>query len=292
MTGKIMKGIGGFYYVYVEGSGLYECRARGIFRNKRQKPNVGDLVDIDPISREEKTGNLVKIHPRKNQLVRPMAANVDQALVIFSVHEPEPNFNLLDRFLIMMERQDIPVVICFNKIDLADDEELQRLKRDYRGCGCHMVFMSAEEGTGTEEVKELLDGKTSILAGPSGVGKSSALNRIAGENQMLTGEISKKIQRGRHTTRHSELIWLWENTFLMDTPGFSSLYLEAMEKEELRFCFPEFASYENRCRFNGCCHVHEPDCLVKQDVESGIISRLRYDDYCLLYEELGQMKKW
>ena len=127
MTGKIMKGIGGFYYVYVEGSGLYECRARGIFRNKKMKPNVGDVVDIDILSEEEKTGNLVKIHKRKNQLIRPMAANVDQALVIFAVHEPEPNFHLLNRFLITMEQQEIPVIICFNKTDLATTEQMQQL---------------------------------------------------------------------------------------------------------------------------------------------------------------------
>lgn len=142
MTGKIMKGIGGFYYVYVEGAGLYECRARGIFRNKKMKPNVGDVVDIDILSEEEKTGNLVKIHKRKNQLIRPMATNVDQALVIFAVHEPEPNFHLLNRFLITMEQQKIPVIICFNKTDLATTEQMQQLEKDYENSGCQVIFQA------------------------------------------------------------------------------------------------------------------------------------------------------
>lgn len=292
MTGRIMKGIGGFYYVEVEGAGLYECRAKGIFRNKKMKPNVGDIVDIDVISEEEKTGNLTVIHKRKNQLIRPMVANVDQALVIFAVHEPEPNFQLLNRFLIMMEKQQIPVIICFNKMDLASEEEKEQLRQDYENSGCRVLFSSAREGEGIPEIRELLRGKTTVMAGPSGVGKSSTLNTISPKTQMETGAVSEKIKRGRHTTRHSELIYLGEKTFLMDTPGFSSLYLEDIDKEELRFYFPEFADYENQCRFNGCSHIHEPGCAVKQALEEGAISRMRYDDYCYLYEELANAKKW
>lgn len=292
MTGKIMKGIGGFYYVYVENAGLYECRAKGIFRNKKMKPNVGDMVDIDVISEEEKTGNLVVIHPRKNQLIRPMVANVDQALVIFAVHEPEPNFQLLNRFLIMMEKQEIPVVICFNKMDLASDAEREQLLLDYENSGCHVLFSSAQEGEGIPELKSLLRGKTTVMAGPSGVGKSSTLNSISEGKQMETGAVSEKIKRGRHTTRHSELIYLGENTYLMDTPGFSSLYLMDIDKEDLRFYFPEFGAYENQCRFNGCSHIHEPGCAVKEALAEGRISRMRYEDYCYLYEELASARKW
>lgn len=292
MTGKIIKGIGGFYYVYIENKGLYECRAKGIFRNRKQKPMVGDIADITVTCEKDKEGNLIKIHPRKNQLVRPMAANVDQALVLFSLHEPEPNLNLLNRFLLMMETQNIPVVICFNKTDLAEPDEIEQLRNDYKDCGNQLTFLSAKEGKGIKEIKEILNGKTTIMAGPSGAGKSSTLNQAGGETYMLTGDISRKIKRGRHTTRHSELICLWENTYLMDTPGFSSLELVDMEKEELRFYFPEFTPYENQCRFNGCCHVHEPDCLVKKAVEEGTISKLRYEDYCRFYEEIGQRKKW
>ena len=292
MTGKIMKGIGGFYYVYVEGAGLYECRAKGIFRNKKVKPNVGDIVDIDVISEEEKTGNLTVIHKRKNQLIRPMVANVDQALVIFAIHEPEPNFQLLNRFLIMMEKQQVPVIICFNKMDLATEEEKEQLRRDDENSGCRVLFSSAQEGEGIPEIKSLLKGKTTVMAGPSGVGKSSTLNSISEEKQMETGAVSEKIKRGRHTTRHSELIHLGEDTYLMDTPGFSSLYLADIDKEELRFYFPEFAEYENQCRFNGCSHIHEPGCAVKEALEEGKISRLRYEDYCYLYEELANARKW
>ena len=290
MTGKIMKGIGGFYYVYVEGSGLYECRARGIFRNKKMKPNVGDVVDIDILSEEEKTGNLVKIHKRKNQLIRPMAANVDQAL--FAVHEPEPNFHLLNRFLITMEQQEIPVIICFNKTDLATTEQMQQLEKDYENSGCQVIFQAAATGEGITQIEELLRGRTTIMAGPSGVGKSSTLNCISKEKQMETGAVSEKIKRGKHTTRHSELIHIGEDTYLMDTPGFSSLFLENIEKEDLKYYFPEFEPYENTCRFNGCCHIHEPGCEVKKALEEGKISKLRYDDYCMFYEELAQQKKW
>ena len=292
MTGKIMKGIGGFYYVYVEQQGLYECRARGIFRNKKMKPNVGDVVDIDVLSEEEKTGNLVKIHKRKNQLIRPMASNVDQALVIFSVHEPEPNFHLLNRFLITMEQQEIPVIICFNKTDLSTEQQQEQLRKDYENSGCIVVFQAAAKGEGVTQVEELLRGKTTIMAGPSGVGKSSTLNCISKDRQMETGEVSEKIKRGKHTTRHSELIYIGEDTYLMDTPGFSSLFLENIEKEDLKYYFPEFTPYENTCKFNGCCHIHEPGCEVKKALEEGKISKMRYDDYCMFYEELAQQKKW
>lgn len=287
-----MKGIGGFYYVYVEGRGLFECRARGIFRNKKMKPNVGDVVEIDLLSEEEKTGNLTAIHTRKNQLLRPMAANVDQALVLFSVHEPEPNFHLLNRFLITMEQQEIPVIIGFNKTDLATKEQKEQLARDYAGSGCRVLFLAAAKDEGIKEVEELLKGKTTILAGPSGVGKSSTLNCVSKGQQMETGSVSEKIKRGKHTTRHSELIHIGPDTYLMDTPGFSSLFLENIEKEDLKYYFPEFEPYEGACRFHGCSHIHEPGCKVKEALEEGQISRMRYEDYCMFYEELAQQKKW
>ncbi|MCD8020721.1 MAG: ribosome small subunit-dependent GTPase A, partial [Clostridiales bacterium] len=178
MTGKIMKGIGGFYYVYVEGAGLYECRAKGIFRNKKVKPNVGDIVEIDVISEEEMTGNLTVIHERKNQLIRPMVSNVDQALVLFAVHEPEPNFQLLNRFLITMEKQQIPVIICFNKMDLALPGEEEKMAKDYKDSGCQLLFSSAAEGRGMRELEEMLWRKTTVLAGTTGVGKSTTLKCI------------------------------------------------------------------------------------------------------------------
>ena len=286
MTGKIMKGIGGFYYVYVEQQGLYECRARGIFRNKKMKPNVGDVVDIDVLSEEEKTGNLVKIHKRKNRLIRPMASNVDQALVIFALVSPKPNFNLLDRFLVLMEKQGIPALICMNKTDLASDEMIAEVRERYRTSGYPLLFVSAAQKEGIEAIREYLRGKTTTVAGPSGVGKSSLINLLQDGVQMQTGAVSEKIERGRHTTRHTELMWVEEDTYILDTPGFSSIELFGIEKEELGGYFPEIAAHAGDCRFRGCAHLAEPDCAVKEAVDNGEISKGRYENYQLFYEDL------
>lgn len=291
MQGKIIKGIAGFYYVDVVESGIYECKAKGIFRKEKRKPLVGDNVEIEILNEEEKTGNLVQIYERKNELIRPAAANVDQALVIFAVRQPDPNYVLLDRFLIAMEQQEIPVIICFNKRDLAKQQELEAMCRIYEGCGYHILTTSASCEEGIETVRELLEGKTTVVAGPSGVGKSSLTNLLQEEISMETGEISKKLKRGKHTTRHSQLLTVGEHTYLMDTPGFSSMFVEGMEKEELRQFFPEFREYEGTCRFQGCVHVHEPGCLVKEAVEEGKLSSQRYENYVSFYEELKEKEK-
>ena len=291
MQGKIIKGIAGFYYVDVVESGIYECKAKGIFRKEKRKPLVGDNVEIEILNEEEKTGKLVQIYERKNELIRPAAANVDQALVIFAVRQPDPNYVLLDRFLIAMEQQEIPVIICFNKSDLAKEQELEAMCRIYEGCGYHILTTSASCEEGIETVRELLEGKTTVVAGPSGVGKSSLTNLLQEEISMETGEISKKLKRGKHTTRHSQLLTVGEHTYLMDTPGFSSMFVEGMEKEELRQFFPEFREYEGTCRFQGCVHVHEPGCLVKEAVEEGKLSSQRYENYVSFYEELKEKEK-
>lgn len=292
MQGKIVKGIAGFYYVHTVESGTYECKAKGIFRKDKIKPLVGDNVVIDVISEEEKTGNLVEILPRKNVLVRPAVANVDQALVIFAISRPKPNFNLLDRFLIMMDRQQVPSVICFNKMDIASEEEEQKLRTIYENCGCRVLFTSAAQEEGMETVRACLRGKTTTVAGPSGVGKSSIINLLAPEVGMETGEISQKIDRGKHTTRHSQLITLEEGTYIMDTPGFSSLYLQDLEKEELKDFFAEFKEYEPYCRFQGCAHINEPGCGVKAALEEGRISQSRYENYVELYNELKDKRRY
>ena len=291
MQGKIIKGIAGFYYVDVAESGIYECKAKGIFRKEKKKPLVGDNVEIEVLDEKEKTGNLIQILPRKNELIRPAAANVDQALVIFAVRQPDPNYQLLDRFLITMEQQEIPSIICFNKKDLAEQEELDRMYQIYSSCGYQVLLISAEQEEGISQIRRILEGKTTVVAGPSGVGKSSLTNLLQGEVSMETGEISKKLKRGRHTTRHAQLLTVGEHTYLMDTPGFSSLFVEGMEKEELRFHYPEFAEYEGACRFQGCVHVHEPDCAVKQAVEEGKIHSQRYQNYVSFYEELKEQEK-
>lgn len=292
MQGKIVKGISGFYYVHVVESGIYECKAKGIFRQQKMKPLVGDDVEIDIISEEKKTGNVAAILPRKNALIRPAVANVDQALLIFAAASPNPNFNLLDRFLVMMGRQDVPVILCFNKCDLITEEQQQEIASVYEASGCKILFVSAKKELGLKELQEILEGKTTTVAGPSGVGKSSLINLLAPEACMETGEISKKIERGRHTTRHAELIQLKGDGYIMDTPGFSSLYLPEMEKEELQDCYPEFAAFEPYCRFQGCSHISEPDCGVKEALSEGKIHPVRYENYCQLYGELKDRKKY
>ena len=292
MQGKIIKGIAGFYYIYAEDGNVYECKAKGIFRKDNFKPLVGDNVEITVLNEEEKEGSVTSILPRRNSLIRPAVANVDQAFLIFAMENPKPNFLLLDRFLIMMKQQESPAVICFNKKDVGEKEEMEKLYEIYTGCGYRVVLSSTYEGEGMDEIREILKGKTTVVAGPSGVGKSSITNCMQGEVQMETGEISKKLKRGKHTTRHSQVIPVEKNTFLVDTPGFSSLYLTDMKEEELRDYFPEFVMYEPQCRFQGCMHIHEPGCAVKKALSEGKISQQRYDNYLALYEELKEKRRY
>lgn len=291
MQGKIVKGIAGFYYVHVEGEGVYECKARGIFRKDNVKPLVGDDVEIDVLQEEGKKGNIMALLPRKNELVRPNVANIDQALIIFSLAKPAPSLNLLDRFLVMMRQKDLPCIICFNKKDIAESGEEEKLKEAYKNCGSRVLFVSAKEKEGIEALWALLEKKTTTVAGPSGVGKSSLVNCLHKSSVMETGEISEKIERGKHTTRHAELLFSEDGTYLMDTPGFSSLSLFDMEKEELSSYYPEFAPYTDQCRFRGCVHISEPVCGVKEALAEGRISRVRYENYVMLFEELKNRRK-
>ena len=291
MQGKIIRGIGGFYYVHAEDGVVYECRAKGIFRKEKIKPLPGDNVEISPVQDEEKpAGNVDAILLRKNVLIRPAVANVDQALVVFAAASPKPNLNLLDRFLISMEQQRIPVVICFNKTDLISTEE-EELLRDTYVHSYPVQLISAANGEGIEDIQRLLDGKTTVVAGPSGVGKSSLTNVLQPHVQMEVGDISHKIERGRHTTRHTELICLREHTYFLDTPGFSSLYLNGIAQEDLWRYFPEFVPYEPYCRFKGCMHISEPDCAVKEAFAEGKIPASRYENYVMLAEELKNARK-
>ncbi len=290
MRGRIIKGIAGFYYVHCGGR-IYECKAKGVFRKDNRKPLVGDWVEMDVLDEGEALGNISALLPRDSELIRPAVANVDQALVIFAIAKPRPSFNLLDRFLVMMGQQGIPCIICFNKLDI-DEEGLGREYQElYGGCGYRTLAVSARLGCGIEELKGMLTGHATAVAGPSGVGKSSIINCLQSGTVMETGEISAKIERGKHTTRHSELIAIGEGSYILDTPGFSSLGLFDLEKERLAGFYPEFAAHERYCRFGGCAHIGERDCGVKAAVEEGAVSRLRYENYRLLYEELKGMER-
>ena len=238
-------------------SGIFECKAKGAFRKDGIKPLVGDDAVIEVLDEKEMTGNITEILPRKNELIRPAVANIDQALVVFAVTKPKPHYNLLDRFLVMMERKEIPVVLCFNKTDIASHPEIAELKEVYTGCGYPVIFTSAKEEENISELKSLL-----------------------------------KIDRGKHTTRHSELIVIGEDSYIMDTPGFSSLYVNDFEKEDLKYYFPEFTPFEGQCKFNGCDHIHEPGCAVKEAVEEGKIHKIRYEDYTEMYRELKERKRY
>ena len=292
MQGKIVKGIAGFYYVHAAGMGIIECKPKGIFRKEKIKPLVGDNVEIELLDSRKMKGNITGVLTRKNELIRPAVANVDQALVIFAADKPKPNFNLLDRFLITMEQRQVETVICFNKQDLVGADELDNLRAIYGPCGYQVLSVSAKMQVGLGEIHRVLAGKTTTVAWPSGVGKSSLINLLSPEADMETGELSGKIDRGRHTTRHSQLLYIDKDTYIMDTPGFSSLYLTEIDKEDLGRYFREFEAYEPYCRFQGCSHTHEPDCGVKAALAQGKVSPVRYEDYVMLYEELKSVRKY
>lgn len=292
MQGRIVKGIAGFYYVRCQDGVVYECKAKGVFRKDKKKPLVGDYVSMDVLNCDQALGNIVEILERKNELIRPAVANIDQALVIFAAAYPEPNLGLLDRFLIRMEYHDIPTIICFNKCDLVSEDEVCHLRRIYEPAGYQLLFISAGLEKGIEQVKFALQGKVTTLAGPSGVGKSTLINLLQNQVVMETGTISEKIERGKHTTRHSELLEIDRDTYIFDTPGFSSLDVSELLPEELETCFPEMVPYHGKCRFLGCAHIHEPDCGVKQALANGKISQERYDDYVNLYAECKNKRRY
>lgn len=292
MQGKIIRGVGGFYYVYVEGDGIYACRARGIFRKENIKPLVGDNVLMDVVHEKDREGSVTQILPRHNELFRPAVSNVDQALVIFAAADPAPSYSLLDRFLIYMRQQNIPALICLNKTDLVSAEFAQEFQNAYRGCGCRTLCVSVGQREGLEILREELVGKTTVVAGPSGVGKSSLTNYLSPEAEMETQEVSRKIGRGRHTTRHTQLIRFEKDSYFLDTPGFSTLYLQGIEYDQLKSFYPEFAPYEERCRFQGCMHMSEPDCAVKEAEADGRIASLRYHNYVQLVQELKLQRRY
>jgi ribosome biogenesis GTPase len=292
MIGKIIKGIAGFYYVHVPKEGVFECKARGIFRKEKIKPLIGDNVEIVVGDLIEKKGNIEVILPRRNHLVRPTVANLDLAVIVFAVSHPEPNYNLLDRFLVMIEEKDIDAIICFNKIDILTEDQLQEITEIYNKTGYKVFMTSSISDKGIEALTEQLYDKTSVFAGPSGVGKSSILNLIQSEMILETGVVSEKIGRGKHTTRHAELICFHDDSYVVDTPGFSSLDIEHIEADNLKLYFREFATYEPYCKFKGCNHINEPICGIKDAVKDGDISRSRYTSYIQLVEESKDRRRY
>lgn len=286
--GRILRSLSGFYDVQTQ-EGLITCRARGVLRREGNSPLTGDLVEITV---EKGKGMVEKILPRKNHFIRPAVANVD-ALVIFAANvNPVTEPFLIDRVAAIAGDQNVQAVLCVNKCDLDPAMDLVRI---YEHAGFPVICTSAETGEGVEDLRALLEGKLTAFTGNSGVGKSSILNRLAPELQLETGEVSEKLGRGRHTTRHVELYRLGENTYVADTPGFSSFDTDQMElilKENLQYAFPDFGSYLGKCRFDDCSHRREPDCAVRAAVEAGEIERSRYESYLKLYEKSSQIKAW
>lgn len=289
MRGKIIKGIAGFYLVDCGGEVL-TCKARGLFRKRGEKPLVGDLAEVEAAQTSESEANIVTLLPRKNRLIRPAVSNVDQALVVMAVRTPNPQFYLLDQYLVTMELQEIPAAILFTKEDL-DRGELADYRSRYETAGYPVFSVSAENGSGIETLRAHLAGKTTVLAGPSGVGKSTLTNLLCPAANMETGELSRKNLRGKQTTRHTELFCLGENSYLLDTPGFTAVEVWG-DTEAFKQASPEIRALEGQCRFTGCNHGAEPDCAVKAAVARGEIAASRYESYRKMAEESAERRKY
>ncbi len=287
-TGRIIRSLSGFYDVQTE-QGIVTCRGRGILRRSGENPLTGDLVEI---SYDKQQGMIEKILPRRNSFIRPAVANVD-ALVVFAANvNPVTEPFLIDRVAAIAGDQDVSVYICINKCDLDPAVDLARI---YRNAGYHVITASAETGEGVQQLRALICGKLTAFTGNTGVGKSSMLNALCPELTLPTGEVSEKLGRGRHTTRHVQLYCLGDNTYVADTPGFSSFDTEQMEiilKENLQYAFPDFMMHIGKCQFHDCSHRAEPGCAVRKAFEQGSIERTRYESYLKLYEKSSQTKLW
>lgn len=291
MQGIIMKAIAGFYYVNIGGS-VIECRARGIFKKRKITPLVGDRVTISIDEADSTKGRIDEIDKRTTELVRPPVANVTQVIVVFAVTQPEPNINLLDKLLAICEHRGLKVILCFNKVDLDSETYVKSLEETYTTAGYHVIPTSATNHIEIDGLKEVLKDEISVFAGPSGVGKSSLLNEIQEGIKLQVGDLSKKIARGKHTTRHSELIELESGGMVVDTPGFTSMDINEIEPEDLGECFLEFKPYIEYCKFNNCKHLNEPKCAVKNAVEIGGISDSRYESYVYFMNALEEHRRY
>lgn len=304
--GTIIKGIGGFYYVKPheqnikssekappivprEPGAAVECKARGLFRKDGQTPIIGDEVYIE--IQKDGTGYIKEILPRSNAFIRPPVANIEQFMIVAALAEPEPSLGVLDKFMVAAEKEEVEIRLVFNKSDLGDDRTKQMLQAIYEPI-YPVYFVCGKSGAGTEPLKDALVGKKTAFAGPSGVGKSTLINLLTREAGMQTGKVSEKTKRGKHTTRHVELVETDFGAMLYDTPGFSSFEMADIEKEELELFFPEIEKRRAGCRFKGCSHISEPDCAVKEALLAGRISQSRYDSYISQYTVLQETKKW
>ncbi|MDY3973046.1 ribosome small subunit-dependent GTPase A [uncultured Veillonella sp.] len=284
-TGIVIKNVNGYFYVQDDLGTVHECKVRGRLKQKRYSLLVGDRVTYTV------DGTIEEILPRHNQLKRPFVANLDQVILVVAAHEPDINELLLNKLLVMIEHADIPLILCINKWDLHTEEN-EALVRLYEQAGYEVIMASTFTGEGIDELKSKLTGKVSAFAGPSGVGKSSLLNAIEPKFQFQTGEVSDKIKRGRHTTRHASLYSIDEHSFIMDTPGFSALDFSDISEERLTSLYPEFAEYEEQCKFSPCYHEHEPICGIKNAVDEGQIAKTRYESYLTIREEIKSQRKW
>lgn len=290
IEGIIIRGVGGNYYVDI-GDEIIECRARGLFRLQNIKPLVGDKVLIRLTAENDKAGYIEEIKDRINEIKRPSVANVEQLLIFFAVSNPEPSFLLLDKLLIAAEINKLKPIICFNKADLCSEERKKELRNMYVNTGYRMIFTCKDDEESIETLKDVLKDKLSVFSGPSGVGKSSMMNAVQPNFELKTGEISEKLKRGKHTTRHAEIYKLSFGGFVVDTPGFSSFELESIDQFDLGEYYPEIKKYSVGCRFDDCLHHKEPNCVIKNAVAEGLISETRYNNYTKLLEEIINTKK-
>lgn len=277
ISGRIIKGVGGLYFVDTE-MGVFSCQARGLFRKQKKTPLVGDLVELLEIDRDKMTGYLHNILKRYNELIRPRVANVDQIIVVFAAASPDINFDLLDRFIAVIEKQGLDIVICINKIDLSNEAFYSDIEKIYSDIGYKVICVSAYDHVGIEELRKAMNNKVSVLAGPSGVGKSSIINIAFPGLSLETGEISRKIERGKHTTRHTEFLPVDGGGYIADTPGFTSLSIDDIPQKDMQHYFREFAPFIGQCRFADCIHISEPDCAVKTQIGK-VITEIRYNSY-------------
>lgn len=291
MQGIIMKAIAGFYYVNI-GEETIECRARGIFKKKKINPLVGDRVEISIDEADSTKGRVNEVYPRTIELVRPPVANVTQAIIVFAVAQPDPNINLLDKLLAICEHRGLKVILCFNKVDLDQIAYIKSLEEIYEKAGYKVIPTSATDRIELTALREVLKDEISVFAGPSGVGKSSLLNELQEGMKLEVGALSKKIARGKHTTRHSELLALDSGGMVVDTPGFTSMDMTDIELEDLSSCFIEFKNFAEACKFSNCKHLNEPKCGIKTAVDEGLISRSRYNSYVYFLNDLEEHRRY